>query len=299
MAAYLVNLATGERWNLGGSVFIGRSPESNVQISDPRASRRHAMIREQDDGCWFYDLGSFNGSYLNRNRVTTTRKLENEDVIRIADIEFRFESAKGPSPPDQSADLGATIPLIRKMPVIVLVSDIIGYTQLAESLPADELAQAIGTWYGDCDEILGGYGATIDKFIGDAVLAYWSQVGVEARTQALQAASGLLQACDRIQHQHAGILEEKGLGFQSGISLHLGEVASGRIGQGELTLLGDAVNLGFRIEELTRTLDTPVLVSAAFLDNWEAGRQYCASLGAQPIKGRANPIELFSVEQFP
>lgn len=75
---------------------IGRSRESAVPVLDPRVSRRHAMIRRQDDGFWFFDLGSINGSYINDRRVTTSQLLASGDVIRIADHQFRFEGTAVP-----------------------------------------------------------------------------------------------------------------------------------------------------------------------------------------------------------
>ena len=65
MKGTLTNLETGDIFDLLNVSLIGRSAESNILIADPRASRRHAMIRKQDNGFWFFDLGSFNGSYLN------------------------------------------------------------------------------------------------------------------------------------------------------------------------------------------------------------------------------------------
>ena len=259
------------------------------------------MIRQHEDGHYFYDLGSFNGSYLNDMRVTTNRKLENGDVLRIADAEFRFQTSVTKMLSDEEALLSSTIPLIKKMPVIVLVSDVVGYTKLSASLPADELAQAIGTWYGDCDQILGSHGATIDKFLGDAVLAYWDQVTPEARKNALCTAHEMLDSCARIQTEHGALFEKVGHGFRAGIALHVGEVASGRMGggQGDLTLVGDTVNITFRIEELTRSLGKDVVVTREFLAGWNEGSELCSPQGEHQVKGRAKPVDIYSVERFP
>lgn len=301
MPVTLANLATGESHELPRTTLIGRSPESNVLLTDPRASRRHAMIRQHEDGHYFYDLGSFNGSYLNNMRVTTNRRLENGDVLRIADAEFRFLTSATRMLDDEEALLSSTIPLIKKMPVIVLVSDVVGYTKLSEKLPPDELAQAIGTWYGDCDQILSSHGATIDKFLGDAVLAYWDQVSLQARKRALCTAHELLGSCARIQTEHSALFKKVGLGFRAGIALHAGEVASGRMGagKGDFTLVGDTVNITFRIEELTRTLGKDVVVTREFLAGWEEGAALCSAEGEYQIKGRVQPVDVFSVERFP
>ena len=81
------------------------------------------------------------------------------------------------------------------------------------------------------------------------------------------------------------------------IGLHVGEVAIGAMGKGVNTALGDAVNIAFRIEGLTRSVDKPALVSAAFLDGWDEGRAYFESCGFHEIKGQAERIEVFALRQ--
>ena len=81
------------------------------------------------------------------------------------------------------------------------------------------------------------------------------------------------------------------------IGLHVGEVAIGAMGKGVNTALGDAVNIAFRIEGLTRSVDKPALVSAAFLDGWDEGRAYFESCGFHEIKGQSERIEVFALKQ--
>ena len=65
MQGLLVNQTTQQRIPLEGNCVLGRSADASIQVPDPSISRRHAMIRQQSDGFYFFDLGSFNGSYLN------------------------------------------------------------------------------------------------------------------------------------------------------------------------------------------------------------------------------------------
>jgi len=75
--------------------------------------------------------------------------------------------------------------------------------------------------------------------------------------------------------------------------------AYGAISSSEFTLLGDAVNLAFRIEALTRDLEKEILVSGDFLKGWAHGLGYCKSCGIKSVKGRAEGVEVYSVENFP
>jgi adenylate cyclase len=294
ITASLVNRADGGVVMLPDIAIFGRKPESTICLPDNRVSRRHAMIRRQEEGeYWFYDLGSFNGSYINGERVTTVRQLENGDVIRICDFEYSFDLQQ----PDEEENRVQTD--MQVVPMIILVSDIKGFTRLSEVIPHDELAQAIGSWYGYCDQVLTEHGAAIDKFIGDAVLAYWTDTTPNARKWALSAAKYLRESCDLIQEQMKSTFDEHGMSFTSGVALHLGEVSWGQLGQGGLTMLGDAVNTTFRIQALTRSLGSDVVVSSDFLNGWKDGRKYCRALGTHELKGRKATVDLYAVEQTP
>lgn len=291
---------SGGRFDLAEVTSIGRSADSGIPVSDPRVSRRHAMIRRHDDGFWFFDLGSINGSYINDRRVTTSQLLISGDMIQIADRKFRFEGgvAHGAGNGETfRSDL--TIADVKSRSVVILVSDIRNFTSLSERLAPDQLAPIIGTWYARTEAILDGHGATLDKFIGDCVLAYWLDTSVASRIAALKAAFEMSKACDGVRHEHWRMLEPTGLTFGSGTAVHMGSVAHGAFTPKEFSLLGDTVNITFRLEALTRTLERPILVSSELLEGWSEGRLFCTSLGLHFLKGRAQPVEVHSLDRDP
>ena len=183
--------------------------------------------------------------------------------------------------------------------MIVLVSDIKGFTRLSEILAPEDIAQAIGTWYGACEQVVGSHGGAIDKFIGDAVLAYWTDISENARAHALSAAMELRQATYDIHDSMRGVFDAAGGEFACGVALHLGEVSHGVLSPGTLTMLGDAVNTTFRIQALTRSLGSDVLVSSDFLKGWKEGPRHCRPLGTHELKGRKATVDLFAVESAP
>lgn len=300
MKALLKSAETGDETDLSGVTIIGRSSECQVNVPDPRVSRRHAMVRKQDGGFYLFDLGSFNGSYLNGSRVTAARKLKTGDVIGLADHEYVFEQI---GEDGDGADLdtlgGSTIALIRSTPVIILVSDIIGFTALSERIEADELAQIMGSWYSDCEQIFAETGGTVDKFIGDSVLAYWTKVDEESVFASVSAAEQLLASCDRIAASHPSAFDGSDLEFEIGVALHTGKVAYGGMSQGEFTLVGDPVNLTFRIESLTRSLGHNVLLSGDFARILPGRSSLTKSLGVHKVKGRAQGVEIAALTSFP
>ena len=300
MKGFLENKKTGETGELFAVSMIGRSAECQVLMADPRVSRRHAMIRKQDGGFYLFDLGSFNGSYLNGVRVTAAKKLETGDVLNFADHEYLFRQEESEEPEIDMENLGgSTIALIRHAPVVILVSDIKGFTALSERLEPDVLAQIIGGWYADCEDILGGRGATVDKFIGDCVLAYWTEVSARTQKASLMAAQDLIASCKRIHESRPDVFEGAGAEFSAGLALHVGKVAYGGMSQGESTLVGDPVNLTFRLESLTRKFDRQVLISGDFANEWPEVRPYCESLGNHSVKGREQGVEVLAVNSFP
>ncbi|MEX2580353.1 MAG: adenylate/guanylate cyclase domain-containing protein [Verrucomicrobiales bacterium] len=299
MNGVLKNIETGDAVELQNVSMIGRSSECLVTLPDPRVSRRHAMIRKQDGGYYLFDLGSFNGSYLNNARVTAARQLKTGDTLSFAQHEFRFEQGGG-NPEMNLEELGgSTVALIRSTPVVILVSDVQGFTALSEELDPDELAQIIGGWYSDCERILSEEGGTVDKFIGDCVLAYWTQVTPETLHASLRAAKKLLASCERIHRDRPDVFENTSREFKIGVALHTGKVAYGGMSQGEFTLVGDPVNLTFRLESLTRLLDRDLLVSGEFFRSLPSARDYCENLGVHKVKGRAQGVEVFAVTSFP
>lgn len=243
-------------------------------------------------------MGSVNGSYLNGRRVTTAQLLKGGDVIKIGGHLYRFEGSGGIELTDSITATDATMVDVRSHDAILLVCDIQGFTALSEKLAPDQLAPIIGSWYAATEQILDAHGATLDKFLGDCALAYWLKTSPETRLEAIQAAQAMQHACDAVQHEHQAVLARVDCEFRSGSAIHLGATAYGAFSSKEFTLLGDAVNLVFRLESLTRKLGERILVSSDLLKGWDTGREFCRSLGTHEVKGRTQSVEVFAVD-FP
>jgi len=148
-------------------------------------------------------------------------------------------------------------------------------------------------------ELLSRFGATVDKFVGDSVLAYWTLVTEKNLFNAAQSARALLDACQAIQQKYQDRFAPLGRGFSSGVGLHTGKVAYGNMSQRESTLIGDSVNLTFRVEAMTRILGCNALASSEFLAAAPALRGCCQNLGVHQLKGRNEPVEIWGFIRFP
>ena len=195
----------------------------------------------------------------------------------------------------------------RLLQVTVLFSDLQGFTALTRERTRagqSELhVRQLNTYLGAMVEVITAHGGTVDKFIGDAVMAvFGSPVGrgpsVEAR-QALRCAQEMAAALERL---NAAWRAEGLTPLRSGIGLASGEVLVGQIGSPrrlDFTVIGDTVNLASRLESLTRSLQASPLfdgATAALLqqDGEVSTLPPARSRGRQPIKGLGD-VEVFAL----
>ena len=212
-------------------ISIGRSVNNELVIKDANASRRHAEIRRVSVGRFrLFDIGSANGTWINGRRVTSPKQLKDGDEISIGAVKLRFVAPAGLEQSQelsQSSASGAsrTRLSMRNETILVLVSDIRNYTGMSEALPAQELSSLVSDWFRDASKIIEDNGGTIDKFIGDAVMAYWILANPQSRTEANSALRASKEMIKLSEH-YSEKVEEKfpGHTFRVGIGLNVGDV---------------------------------------------------------------------------
>jgi len=147
----------------------------------------------------------------------------------------------------------------------VCFADIAGFTSMAESVSPDELVRRLARYLDEVTGVIRGSGGTIDKFIGDAVMAFWG-----APRPAPDHAARASEAAIRIQRALASARASAGTSWLAGLYARVG-VASGDVLVGNVgtpsrfnyTVMGDTVNLASRLEGLNKVYGTPILVSEA------------------------------------
>ena len=300
MPALLKELESGDVFELGDFCVIGRNEDVAIRLAHPGISRQHASIRREGQNYWLVDLGSANGTFVNDVALTSARALRHGDRIQLGALVLTFQQSEADTRPDFSANAKTQISRLapapmRNEPVTLFVADLKGFTQMSAALSAGQVADLLSEWYADCNAILKGHGASIDKFIGDCVFAYWHGTEPEIRVRALQSAEAL-RAVEIAPTSpiRIALRAQRGITLDCRIGMHIGMVAIGAMGQGVNTALGDAVNMAFRIESLTRVVDRSTLVSAAFLEGWDEGRSQFESCGLHQVKGQADLIEVFA-----
>jgi adenylate cyclase len=263
-----------------GNLSIGRSAKNLLVLDSPKVSRRHAIINVQNVGeFWLIDLGSSNGTFLNKRRVNHPVALCDQDQIAIGDNIFTFRKPPEISDVYRSTMAERTIREIENVPCWLLVADIENFTPLSRSLTSDKLAELIGSWVAACKEIIEAHQGMIDKYLGDGFFAFWRDDDTAAKNVAA-AIERLKQAQARNEPRFR-------------LALHVGLVAIGGVpSMGEESLMGKDVNFVFRMEKLAGSLGIPVLTSASGKEKLEKLIK-TEPAGAHELKGFEGKHEFF------
>ena len=180
----------------------------------------------------------------------------------------------------------------------ILFCDLHDFTRTAEHLAPEQLREVVNLFFSRMSAIIAQHGGTLDKFIGDAVMAFWG-APVETDDHAARAVRAALDMRGALASLNAE-LRQRGLPpVQAGIGVNTGLVCVGELGSDarrSYSVIGDAVNLASRIEDLTRTLAVDVLVGEG---TWRAAAPATADLpwrmvGLLPVKGRSQPVPVYT-----
>ena len=184
--------------------------------------------------------------------------------------------------------------------VAILFSDIRSFTNISERNRADVLVAFLNRYFSTMVEIIKKYGGTIDKFIGDAIMAlFGTPVSYEDNCRrAVMAAYEMRQALPSVEI--GDLVMPEGMKFDIGIGIHYGDVIVGSIGSKDKTdysVIGDNVNLASRMEGLTKTYGTQILVSDSVRN--DAGENaFCYRyLDDVRVKGKKNAVPIYAVDR--
>ena len=182
--------------------------------------------------------------------------------------------------------------------VTLLFSDIRGFTSMSETRSPEDVVALLNDYFSMQVGVIFKHGGSLDKFIGDAIMAFWG-APLDDEKHAEHAIDAALEMYERVCEFKLK-MGETGLVFDVGIGLHSGPAVVGLIGseqRREYTAIGDTVNLASRIEGLTRSV-APVLVSEDTMrlcpDSFDFIDQ-----GSYSVKGRLQDVRLFEPRRKP
>jgi len=190
----------------------------------------------------------------------------------------------------------------RSQNAAVLFVDIVNFTAMVEAMEPERVLALLRSFHHRMCGVVFAHHGTIDKYIGDAVLATFGtpQPGPTDATNALHCACDMLREIERWNEKRAA---RGAAPLAVGIGIHYGPVVAGNIGDErrlEFTVIGDVVNVASRIERLTREYDAPLVVSGDFIEavrrEGDRTRDLLAAFAESPhpeVRGRRNPVSIW------
>jgi len=183
-----------------------------------------------------------------------------------------------------------------KRPVVVFFSDIRGFTPMSETMSPDEIAKLLTEYFTEMVDKVFEHGGTLDKFMGDAIMALWGAPIAHAddADRAVQCALAQLTELEKLNTKWK---QEGRTEVQIGIAINFGEVFAGNIGSDrrlEYTVIGDAVNTAYRL--CGKAGANEILISEPFYQQLKK-KPPVETLESIQVKGKTKKIPVYRVKR--
>ena len=212
---------------------------------------------------------------LNDLEITVNKTID--DIARVRELERRHAAAErartnlaryfSPNLAEMLAERDEPLGAVRRETVAVLFADIVGFTHMAEHMMPEAVVAMLRQFHIRMTAEIFACGGTVEKYIGDAIFAVFGlpNAGLVDAANALDCAERMLAALD-IWNAERGRQGEPPLAI--GLGLNYGSAVIGDVGSEHglsFTVIGDTVNIAHRLQGLTRTLATPLVVGDALV----------------------------------
>jgi adenylate cyclase len=243
-----------------------------------------------------------------RKTLADTEKLREMDRLRVAAERARNNLSRyfSPNVVDMLAAQDEPLGAVRRQTVAVLFVDIVGFTRMAEAMAPEAVVTLLRQFHERMTSQIFACGGTVEKYIGDAIFAVFGvpNSSPEDAVNALRCAEMMLQALERWNGER---VEGGEAPLAIGIGLNYGAAVLGDVGSEHsmsFTVIGDTVNTASRLQGLTRSLGTPLVVGDALIRAVAAMLPAAAGAadllgpledqGEQILRGRAGPVRVWT-----
>jgi adenylate cyclase len=185
----------------------------------------------------------------------------------------------------------------KKTEITVMFSDIRGFTTISENLDAQDLALFLNQYLSDMTELVFEYQGTLDKYIGDAVMAFWG-APFEVDDHAISACSSALKMMQRVREMQRQWQAQGKPQLDIGIGLNSGVASVGNMGSAlryGYTALGDTVNLSSRLEGLNKDYGTHIIVNETTYAATRDAKFVYRELDLIRVKGKSQPVTIYEL----
>lgn len=228
-----------------------------------------------------------------------------ERIVRLVDSFARAQLQRerlgryfSPQVAEHLAQHGGELGEGESREVTVLFADLRDFTALTEHLDGPAVVATLNEFHGGMVEQLFAFQGTLDKYMGDGIMAYFGAPVMQPQ-HADQAVLCALAMQDSLAQINLTRVARGDPPLRMGIGVHTGRVVLGDIGaprRREYTAIGDTVNVAARIEQLTKIHGSPVLVSEVTRGEVHAGIDFVA-VEPLPVKGKSAPIQTFVAQR--
>ncbi len=176
----------------------------------------------------------------------------------------------------------------------ILFADMRGFTRISESLEPEQLREYLNEVLTVLTEVVYRYGGTVDKYIGDCVMAFWG-APIDDPHHADNAVAAAMAMQEEVAALNRNFAGQRWPNVAIGIGINTGNVRVGDLGsrlRRAYTVIGDAVNVASRFEEVSKEFDVPIIVGETTVNS--ARRHVFSKLATVAVAGRVEPTSVFT-----
>lgn len=182
-----------------------------------------------------------------------------------------------------------------KRAIYVLFSDLEGFTKMSHAIPPEMVAKLLNRYLEMLSKVVLDHGGVIDKFVGDAVVAFWGApiARPDDAERAARAGYAIWQAGEEFRREVAAMDPSLPPIGKTRVGLHYGEAVIGNFGGDtriQYTALGDSMNTAARLEAANKPLQSSVMASREFAE--ASGLDWWRAMGRVQLRGRARPVDI-------
>lgn len=189
--------------------------------------------------------------------------------------------------------------------ITVLFSDLRGFTSLSEKLPPEEVVELLNEYFLAMTEVVFKWDGTLDKFIGDAIMAFWG-APLEVQDHPKKAVNCAVEMALKLRELNKKWASQGKPELHFGVGINTGIALVGNIGaegkKMDYTVIGDTVNLASRLEGLNKQYNSEIIISEDtynhvknFMESQLKGKAELLFLGEVTVKGKERPVKIYQV----